>query len=165
MDTKHTPCSQEWGWRGNTVTTAVRFLAGLGTAMRSPSAAIHPQLPSTDVLHIHVTTDVLRPQLARRRHFLPSSLPHPLSASRPTGGRRNMRGRDCLSFSLASCLPRLTVPVSAAALELYYMWNCPASAPLLRYFIFPCCPLPSFPSSPCSPATGLRRLLRSCSPL
>ena len=143
MDTKHTPCSKEWRWRGNTVTTTVRFLAGLRTAMRSPSAAIHP----------------------RRRHVLPSSLPHPLSASRPTGGRRNMRGRDCLSFSLASCLPRLTVPVSAAALELYYMWNRPASAPLLRYFIFPCCPLPSFPSSPCSPATGLRRLLRSCSPL
>ena len=90
-----------------------------------------------------------------------ASLPPFVSSPPPVGfssyGWKGGYERAGLSFFFAllrahSCLPRLTVPVSAAALGLYYMWNRPAS-------------LPSFPSSPCSPATGLRLLLRSCSPL
>ena len=89
------------------------------------------------------------------------SLPPFVSSSPPVGfssyGWKGEYERAGLPFLFPrlrahSCLPRLTVPVSAAALGLYYMWNRPAS-------------LPSFPSSPCSPATGLRLLLRSCSPL
>ena len=71
-----------------------------------------------------------------------TSLPPFVSSPPPVGfssyGWKGGYERAGLSFFFPllrahSCLPRLTVPVSAAALGLYYMWNRPASASLSRF--------------------------------
>lgn len=65
-----------------TVTMAVRILAGLITAVRSPCVVVPPQINGTDALHTHVTTNIFgRPISFLYRQPLPVAARLPFVAS------------------------------------------------------------------------------------